>query len=169
MINKIKTLSKIKVICKQLKRESKTVGLITGCFDILHYGHLSLFHFAKRRVDILIIGLDNDKSISLSKGKRKPIFSEDVRSEMLAELESVDYIFIIKEVFHFRTKNANRIQETILHKLEPSYLITYIGADPYWMEKEKRAKKLDISFLAQRKRPRFSASSEIIQKLESDL
>jgi len=58
---------------KKFRKEGKKLGLITGCFDILHIGHIKFFREAKKRVDFLMVGLDNDKSIKLSKGIGRPI------------------------------------------------------------------------------------------------
>lgn len=47
--------------------QGKKVGLVTGCFDILHFGHISIFEFAKSHVDILLVGIDSDESIKINK------------------------------------------------------------------------------------------------------
>lgn len=168
-MNKIKKLSELTKITKQLRRQGKNIGLITGCFDVIHFGHINLFRFAKRQVDILVVGIDNDKSIMLSKGKNRPLFPQRVRAEMLAELESVDYVFVIKEVFRFDFPRADSVQGKILKKIKPSYLITYPLADKYWQKKKERAEKLGVKFLGQKRKRRLGSSSKIIQKLETEL
>ncbi len=59
-MGKIVPLSKIPAIVKKCQSGGGRVGLITGCFDVLHIGHIKLFKWAKKRVDLLIVGLDSD-------------------------------------------------------------------------------------------------------------
>lgn len=165
-MGKIKTLAELEKICHRLRKQSKTIGLITGCFDILHIGHVEFFRQAHKAVDILVIGLDNDQSISLSKGKNRPIFPFLDRASVLTELQSVDYVFKIKDVYNFSSPDVNAIQESIISRLAPDILITGVSADKYWPVKEKRAKKLGLKFLGLKLR--ISSSSLIISKLEKE-
>jgi len=86
---------------------------------------------------------------------------------MLAELESINYVFVIREVFKFDSPQADLINERILAKIKPSYLITCPLADKYWRHKKQRAEKLGVNFLGLKKPVRFS-SSEIIKKIETE-
>lgn len=70
----------------------KTVGLITGCFDVLHLGHLGIFQFAKKHVDILVVGIDSDEAVKATKGPTRPINTQKHRCQLVAELISVDYV-----------------------------------------------------------------------------
>ena len=40
------------------RNTGKTVGFTSGVFDIVHAGHVEYLEEAKRRVDILIVGVD---------------------------------------------------------------------------------------------------------------
>jgi D-beta-D-heptose 7-phosphate kinase/D-beta-D-heptose 1-phosphate adenosyltransferase len=80
MQSKIQTLQRVSKICKKLKAQGKTIGLITGCFDVFHIGHLQSICFAKTKCDTLVIGIDNDKSVKLSKGSKRPIFTARQRA-----------------------------------------------------------------------------------------
>ncbi len=168
-MGKIKTLSELGKIAEQLEKEGKTIGLITGCFDILHFGHIELFRFAKRRVDVLVVGIDNDKSVKLSKGQARPCFPQEIRVEVLAEQESINYAFVIKRVYKFDLSNVDLIQESIIKKLRPTRLFTYIPADMYWKNKKRRAKKLGIEFVGQKRQKKPFSSSKIIKKLELEV
>ena len=111
--SKIKSLKELSQIVKKLKMGGKKIGLITGCFDILHIGHIDLFKFAKNHVDFLIVGLDNDESIKLTKGKDRPLHNIKQRSELIAELNSVDFIFKIGEVFNFSSEIPTIMTEQV--------------------------------------------------------
>jgi D-beta-D-heptose 7-phosphate kinase/D-beta-D-heptose 1-phosphate adenosyltransferase len=56
------------------KRMKKTVALTNGCFDILHLGHIHLFHQAKMCADILVVAVNDDASVRRLKGPFRPIF-----------------------------------------------------------------------------------------------
>lgn len=159
------TLEEISKKAREQKRLGKKTGLITGCFDVLHFGHIQLFRFAKKHVDFLIVGLDNDKTISLSKGKNRPVNSIEQRLQMVSELRSVDTVFEITAVFDYADDAyADKIHTDILKVLKPDYLITSIKADKYWQTKKLRAKHLQIKFLPDR-RDRSNSSTTIIDKL----
>jgi D-beta-D-heptose 7-phosphate kinase/D-beta-D-heptose 1-phosphate adenosyltransferase len=73
-------------------RKGKTVVFTNGCFDILHVGHIRYLKKAKSLGDILVIGLNTDKSVKRLKGEKRPIVSENERAELLAALSFVDYV-----------------------------------------------------------------------------
>jgi D-beta-D-heptose 7-phosphate kinase/D-beta-D-heptose 1-phosphate adenosyltransferase len=72
----------------------KKIIFTNGCFDIVHTAHLKLLKFCKQQGDILIIGLNSDKSIKRLKGESRPINSEIDRSEFLKLLDFVDYVVL---------------------------------------------------------------------------
>ena len=61
----------------------ETVGLVTGCFDILHQGHMNLFYQARKRCDRLIVAIETDERVRRTKGKRRPIFTQEERRQRL--------------------------------------------------------------------------------------
>lgn len=94
---KIKTREEIKEVAEQLRKEGKKIVTTNGAFDMLHYGHIKLFEFAKQQGDVLIIGLNSDKSIKEYKSKNRPIINQEHRAEMLAAIQCIDYITIFDE------------------------------------------------------------------------
>jgi len=84
-----KSLSKI---IFNLKKNRKRIVFTNGCFDILHRGHIDILRFAKKKGDILIVGLNSDLSIKKIKGKKRPINSFANRAKILSELISTNYI-----------------------------------------------------------------------------
>ena len=66
--------------------------LAHGVFDILHVGHKRHLDIGKRHGDVLIVTLTTDKFVN--KGPDRPVFAEKLRAEMVAGLESVDYVGI---------------------------------------------------------------------------
>jgi glycerol-3-phosphate cytidylyltransferase len=90
-------LKKLKPIIHNLKKEGKKIVFTNGCFDILHIGHVIYLQEAKKLGDILIVGVNNDKSVELLKGKNHPINPEAERAQIIAALKSVDYSLIFNE------------------------------------------------------------------------
>ena len=94
---KIKTLSEIKVKVSELKLKNKKVVFTNGCFDILHFGHLSYLSRAKELGDFLIVALNSSASVSRLKGAHRPINDDLTRNHMIASLEFVDAVIIFDE------------------------------------------------------------------------
>ncbi|PIN80417.1 bifunctional heptose 7-phosphate kinase/heptose 1-phosphate adenyltransferase, partial [Candidatus Woesearchaeota archaeon CG10_big_fil_rev_8_21_14_0_10_30_7] len=94
---KIKSWEELRNIVKELKFQNKKVVFTNGCFDILHTGHTRLLQFAKKQGDVLILGLNTDESITKLKGPTRPVNSQDKRAEVLANLDSINYITLFGE------------------------------------------------------------------------
>ncbi|RXK07747.1 bifunctional heptose 7-phosphate kinase/heptose 1-phosphate adenyltransferase [Halarcobacter ebronensis] len=93
----IKSFVQIEKTVKRLRNQGKSVVFTNGCFDILHKGHVSYLNTAKSFGDILILGLNSDKSVKRLKGKNRPINTQDDRAYILSALECVDYVVIFDE------------------------------------------------------------------------
>jgi D-beta-D-heptose 7-phosphate kinase/D-beta-D-heptose 1-phosphate adenosyltransferase len=94
---KIKNLQEISIIAKKLKSNSKKIVFTNGCFELLHSGHIKYLEEAKSFGDILILGLNSDKSVKILKGENRPINSQIDRAQIIAALESVDYVIIFDD------------------------------------------------------------------------
>jgi len=168
-MKKLKKLPSLIQTIKKLKRQGKRLGLITGCFDILHTGHVELLRFAKKHTDVLIIGLENDETIRLSKGSGRPIHNFTQRSNVLSELASVDYIFEIPIRVRFALSEEIKNQYVKLTmKIKPDYLITTKSADKYWQQKKTGAKEIGVKLLVFNGHTDISTSL-ITQKLQREL
>lgn len=75
----------------------KKMVFTNGCFDILHLGHIDYLSKAKDLGDILIVGLNTDKSVSAIKGSTRPITDEVSRAHILAALSFVDAVVYFGE------------------------------------------------------------------------
>ena len=93
----IKTRIEIAVLSKELKSKGKKIVFTNGCFDLLHAGHVSFLETAKSFGDVLILGLNSDRSVTALKGKERPINIQADRAYILAALEVVDYVVIFDE------------------------------------------------------------------------
>ena len=70
----------------------RTIAFANGCFDLLHVGHVRYLADAAAQADRLIVALNDDTSTRRLKGPGRPILSAADRAEMVAALESVDYV-----------------------------------------------------------------------------
>ena len=93
----IKNTKEIISICDELKSKNKKIIFTNGCFDLLHLGHIKYLETAKSFGNVLIVGVNSDKSIKNLKGKGRPINSQFDRAYILAALEAVDYVVIFDE------------------------------------------------------------------------
>jgi D-beta-D-heptose 7-phosphate kinase/D-beta-D-heptose 1-phosphate adenosyltransferase len=95
--DRILTTEALLPIIERLKSEGKVVVFTNGCFDLLHVGHVRYLAEAKAAGDVLVLGLNSDKSVRALKGPGRPITSEAERAEILVSLKSVDYVLIFDD------------------------------------------------------------------------
>ena len=93
----IKTLDEIATLSAELKARDKKIVFTNGCFDILHAGHVRYLETAKSYGDVLILGLNSDRSVAALKGEGRPINTQLDRAYILAALEAVDYVVVFDE------------------------------------------------------------------------
>jgi D-beta-D-heptose 7-phosphate kinase / D-beta-D-heptose 1-phosphate adenosyltransferase len=84
-------------VLKIEKEKGKKIVFTNGCFDILHRGHVEYLKEAKTLGDILVVGLNTDKSVKRLKGENRPINNQEDRAMILSALESVDYVVYFDE------------------------------------------------------------------------
>ena len=69
----------------------------SGCFDILHVGHVRYLQKTKSFADYSMVLLNSDKSVRSIKGPTRPINNESDRAEVLCALACVDYVVLFDE------------------------------------------------------------------------
>jgi D-beta-D-heptose 7-phosphate kinase/D-beta-D-heptose 1-phosphate adenosyltransferase len=121
---KIKTREDLHAIVEDLKKKEKRIVFTNGCFDLLHLGHVRYLEKAKSLGDILIVGVNSDRSVRNLKGPERPILPEEERTEILSSLACVDYITIFDELTplelisflqpHILVKGGDWTKETIV-------------------------------------------------------
>ena len=97
MNSKILTLDQLAAESGRLRSESQRVVATNGCFDILHVGHVRYLTAARKLGDVLVVGLNGDDSVRQLKGEGRPVNRQQDHAEVLAALESVDYVTIFPE------------------------------------------------------------------------
>jgi D-beta-D-heptose 7-phosphate kinase/D-beta-D-heptose 1-phosphate adenosyltransferase len=97
MREKIKAKEDLQRIVDDLNAKGKRIVFTNGCFDLLHVGHIRYLEEAKALGDILVVGINSDRSVRRIKGPYRPILPEEERAEILSGLGGVDYITIFDE------------------------------------------------------------------------
>jgi glycerol-3-phosphate cytidylyltransferase len=64
-----------------------------GTFDVLHVGHVRVLNRAAALGDRLVVGVSSD-ALNFSKKERNPVFTQDERMEIVANLKVVDTVFV---------------------------------------------------------------------------
>jgi rfaE bifunctional protein nucleotidyltransferase chain/domain len=74
----------------------KAIVATSGCFDILHRGHLMHFKRSKVKNSILVVGVNSDKAVKTYKGNKRPLNNEKVRLKWIKSLKIVDRACLLK-------------------------------------------------------------------------
>ena len=105
---KIVKLATLKKRISELKKSGRKIAFTNGCFDILHYGHVSYLEAAKKKGRVLVVGLNSDSSVKKIKCPGRPVNSEMMRAYVLAALECVDFVTIFNEDIPYNLIKAVR-------------------------------------------------------------
>jgi rfaE bifunctional protein nucleotidyltransferase chain/domain len=87
----------LKLLVDSLKKQEKSLILSSGCFDIIHIGHLNTLLEAKKMGDVLIVCLSSDEQIRKLKGQDRPINNYQDRIDLFKTIDYVDYIVLYNE------------------------------------------------------------------------
>ena len=93
----IKSSLDLQKTIKTWKKNNQKIVFTNGCFDILHLGHIKTLSESKKLGDKLVVGLNNDESVKVLKGKNRPINNNYHRSMVLAALSFVDLVVFFEE------------------------------------------------------------------------
>lgn len=77
-------------------RKDVDIVLTTGCFDVLHAGHIALLETASEK-GMLFVGINDDESVRKLKGPSRPVNNENDRMRVIAALDCVQAVFLIRD------------------------------------------------------------------------
>lgn len=80
-----------------LRGAGRKLVTTNGCFDILHFGHVTYLEAARAQGDALLVGVNSDESVRELKGPGRPLNRESERAAVLAALESVDAVCVFTD------------------------------------------------------------------------
>jgi D-beta-D-heptose 7-phosphate kinase/D-beta-D-heptose 1-phosphate adenosyltransferase len=99
------------------RRAGRRVVFTNGVFDLLHPGHVRYLQAARAEGDVLMVGVNSDRSVRAIKGPSRPLTPERERAEILAALDCVDAVVVFDE----------DTPAAIIERLQPDVLVK--GAD----------------------------------------
>ena len=138
--------------------KQKKIVFTNGCFDLLHLGHIDYLSKAKDCGDVLLVGINTDRSVKmLGKGSNRPITDENARATIIAALHFVDAVVLFDEETPYEL--IKTVQPDVLVKGSDYLAEDIVGYD---VVKEKGGKVITIDFL-----PGYS-TTEIIRKIKSE-
>lgn len=117
MSSKILTAQKLSGWVRRVKLQGKRVVFTNGTFDILHLGHVTYLQKARAAGDVLVVGVNSDRSVRTYKGPERPINPEQDRLRVLSALECVDRVILFSEPTPLK----------LIKKIRPDVLVK--GAD----------------------------------------
>lgn len=123
------SLDEARALAKKMRAAGKKLVTVNGSFDILHAGHLDQLEEAKRRGDVLFIGVNSDESVKSGKGPPHPYMPEQARAALLAALACVDYVIIVDAPYREVPHVLISAIEPHVHVNGPDY-----GAPETWIE-----------------------------------
>ena len=93
------------------------VVFTNGVFDLLHPGHVRYLEQARALGDLLVVGLNSDRSVRANKGPARPLTPELERAEILLALRCVDAVVVFGE----------DTPQVVITRIQPDILVK--GAD----------------------------------------
>jgi rfaE bifunctional protein nucleotidyltransferase chain/domain/rfaE bifunctional protein kinase chain/domain len=81
-----------------IRRRGGTIVATSGCFDLLHAGHVAMLEAARRLGDALVVLLNSDRSVQDLKGAERPVVGQADRAAVLRGLACVDAVEVFDEV-----------------------------------------------------------------------
>lgn len=162
MGNKIINIEKAVKVSQQLQAKGKNIVLVGGCFDILHIGHIIFLEKAKAEGDALFVFLESDESIKKLKGHNRPINNQDDRAKLLAALESVDVVILL------RPDLKDNDYDEMIKDLKPK-IIAVTHGDKNKIHKERQAKKYKSRLVEVTNIVTDQSTSRLVKLLGNDL
>ena len=95
--SKIVTKETLKNLLNIWKFKDNKIVFTNGCFDLIHRGHIEYLAKAANLGDILIIGVNTDKSTKKLKGNKRPLQDEYSRALILSSLHFVNNVILFDE------------------------------------------------------------------------
>jgi len=124
---KILSMEQLRRACAYWNFKNKKIVFTNGCFDILHLGHIEYLTKAADLGDVLIVGMNSDRSAHSLKGNNRPINDEHSRSMVLASLRFVTAVVIFDEPTPYELIKA--VQPDILVKGKDYKAEEIVGQD----------------------------------------
>jgi len=95
---KLISREEVAALGQRLRQEGRRIVFANGCFDLLHVGHVRYLQGAKDQGDVLVVGINSDRTVTALKGPGRPLLPAEARAELVAALQAVDYVVVFDEL-----------------------------------------------------------------------
>lgn len=139
-MNNILTIEQAIKLSQQLKTNNKKLVLAGGCFDILHFGHVTFLEKAAELGDILFVFVESDESIKKTKGQSRPINMQIERAKIISALKAVNYVILLPFL------KSDKEYDKLAKSLSPAIIVATKG-DKQVEHKKRQAKMLNAQLI----------------------
>lgn len=140
--------------------KGKNIVLVGGCFDVLHYGHLTFLKQAKALGNHLLVALESDDTLVNTKN-RNVFHTQSQRAEILESLSFVD------EVLTLPTMSSDQAYFKLVNLIAPK-VIALTQGDSQIANKKKQAKDSGASCVSIPFEQGFS-TTDLLEKYRGNL
>jgi D-glycero-beta-D-manno-heptose 1-phosphate adenylyltransferase len=133
-----KTLTEV---VRGLRAINHKIVVTIGSWDLLHIGHVRYLRRAREFGDVLIAGVDSDRTVKLYKGELRPVVPYVERCEMLSYQSCVDLITAVDDV-----DENGKWQYGLVKEIQPDVFVAVEDSYPQEQlaEIRKHAKELVV-------------------------
>jgi cytidyltransferase-like protein len=132
--------------------------MVSGCYDLLHGGHIAFFKTASAYGDLHVV-VGRDENLLLLKGK-KPVFSEE---ERLYIVKSIKYVYETC----LASGSGMLDFEPELKTIKPDIFI--VNHDGHTLDKERLCKKLGVEYIVLERIPEPGLPARSSSETKRDL
>ncbi len=79
------------------RRAGHRIVLTSGCFDLLHRGHVECLQQAASRGDVLVVAVQSDETVRELKGPGRPVTPAEDRAAVVAAIGCVEYVTVFDD------------------------------------------------------------------------
>lgn len=158
---KIFNINSLPRLVNHLKKTDKKLVLAGGFFDLLHIGHTIFLEEARKKGNCLLVLLESDETALKIKGEGRPINNQKNRAQVLAALESVDFVLLLPQM------NFDKEYQDLIFKIKPD-VIAVTKNDFNLSKKRIQAKMVSAKVVEIKKVPEKSTTKflELVSKLK---
>lgn len=86
------TVEELVAACREHRAAGRRIAMTSGCFDVLHAGHVALLDAAAAEADVLVVALNDDAGVRAIKGPGRPVNGVADRAALLSAMGFVDHL-----------------------------------------------------------------------------
>ena len=137
------------------------IGLTSGCFDIMHVGHINFLKKCRKQCDKLFVCLSSDKQINCLKGNNRPINNINDRIRMITCMKYVDYVILYNEI----DSNLEKELDNIMNIINPDF---WFKGDDY-KEEDIIVKHPSLKQIILFENIKYKSTTNIVNKIKGNV